>query len=392
MKRNISIVFLLLTMPLAIVNSQELETVLRSIGQNNKELQAGGHLTEAKKQEAGVSNNLEDPSVTYSYQFGSPQELGKSGELTVSQGFDFPTVYAARTDLNRLKDRAYDRQYSLMRRDILLRAKELCLDLVLLNQEKMLLDERLANADRLAGIYEKRLQTGDANILEANKIKMERMKVLAEAAANASSRDAKLQELAGMNGGNVLSFAETVYAPVQELADFTHLKEEVLTSDLALQSLTDESLAARKLVSVNKSGWLPKLEVGYRRNTGKGEQFNGFIVGGSLPLFSNKGKVKIARAQALYADLQKESAAEQAEASLLALYNEARQVKSTLGAYDSKLITESQELLRRALDGRQISIMEYFVELENIYASRLEQMQLENRYQKIMGQIWKNQL
>lgn len=392
MKRNISTLLILLAASLIAANGQGIEHVLRSIEQNNKELQAGGHLTEAKKQETKVSNNLEDPSVTYSYQFGSPQELGKSGEFTVSQGFDFPTVYATRSDLNRLKDRTFDRQYSLMRRDILLRAKELCLDLILLNQEKTLLDERLANADRLTEIYEKRLQTGDANILETNKIKMERMKILAEVAANTSARDAKLQELSAMNGGNALTFTETTYAPVQELTDFSRLKEEVLTGDLALQSLTDESLAARKQISVDKSGWLPKLEVGYRRNTGKGEQFNGFIVGGSLPLFSNKGKVKAARAQSLYADLQKESATEQAEASLLALYNEAQQVKSTLSAYDSKLITESIDLLRRALDARQISTTEYFTELESIYTARQEQMQLENRYQKIMGQIWKNQL
>ena len=188
MKRNILIALVLSVASSMTIYGQEVENVLRSIEQNNKELQAGGHLTEAKKQEAKVSNNLEDPSVTYSYQFGAPQELGKSGELTVSQGFDFPTAYAIRSDLNRLKDRTYDRQYSLMRRDVLLRAKELCLDLILLNQEKTLLDERLANADRLAGIYEKRLQTGDANILETNKIKMEHMKVMAEVAANVSAR------------------------------------------------------------------------------------------------------------------------------------------------------------------------------------------------------------
>ena len=221
---------------------------------------------------------------------------------------------------------------------------------------------------------------------------MELMKVQAEVVTNEATREAKLQELIAMNDNQPLTFTETTYMPVEELADFAQLKQEVLASDLNLQSLESESLAARKQITVEKSGWLPKLEIGYRRNTGIGEQFNGFIVGGSLPLFNNKNKVKASKAQSLYTDLQKESAEQQVEATLLALYSEAVKVRNTMKAYDLQLLNTNAELLKKALDSRQISMTEYFTEIENSFQTRMDYMQLENRYQKVIGQIFKNRL
>jgi len=45
---------------------------------------------------------------------------------------------------------------------LLLQAKELCLDIIMLRQQKHILEERLRNAEELAKMYAKRLQTGVA--------------------------------------------------------------------------------------------------------------------------------------------------------------------------------------------------------------------------------------
>lgn len=46
------------------VQAQKIEEVLQSVEQNNKELQAVFHSTEAAKMEVQTQNNLEDPSVS----------------------------------------------------------------------------------------------------------------------------------------------------------------------------------------------------------------------------------------------------------------------------------------------------------------------------------------
>lgn len=124
------------------LQAQTIETVLQSIEQNNKEIQAGLYAAEAGKLEVQTRNNLEDPSVEYSPFYTDGVTGMASSELVVTQGFDFPTRYAARRRSGKSQQEVIDRQQQALRQEVLLRAKNLCLDLIGLNQERLLLDER----------------------------------------------------------------------------------------------------------------------------------------------------------------------------------------------------------------------------------------------------------
>ena len=374
------------------MQAQSIDHVLQSIEQNNKELQSAVQLTNAQKMENRTANNLADPTVSYSSFYKNGAGPGHGTEFVASQGFDFPTQYITRNRQADLANEALSREQLAIRRDILLKAKTLCLDLILLNQEKALMDIRKQNADELEALYTQRLEAGDANILEVNKIKMERMNVQTEVAQNHAAHRAALQSLLAMNGNLPLEFAETQYPEVKEILDFNTLRDEVMASDLDLQALSLATKAAEKQVSVNKQDWLPKLEAGFRRNTDSEMSMNGFMVGGSIPLFSNRKKVQIAKAQALSAQLMQEDAKLQVENNLMALYNEVQQLKEAMDAYDAPLMVRSLDLLKEALQEGQISLIEYFVEAESVYKNLQARMQLENQYQKVMAAIYKNEL
>lgn len=389
MKRTLFIIALF--SPL-LMQAQSIDHVLKSIEQNNKELQAQKHSADATKMENRAANNLPDPTVSYSSFYSNAAEGGHGTELVASQGFDFPTQYITRNRQATLQNEAVDKQQQAARRDILLNAKNLCLELILLNQEKTLMDIRMKNADELQALYEKRLSTGDANILEVNKIKMERMNVQTEVAQNNAAHRTALQSLLALNGNMPLEFSETTYPSVKAIKDYNLMRDEVIASDLDLQTAVATTLAARKQVSINRQGWLPKLEVGFRRNTDDVAAQNGFVVGGSLPLFENRKKVKIAKAQAISAQLMQENAKDQVEASLMSLFNEMQQLKDAMHAYDVPLMYRSLDLLKQALTEGQISLIEYFVETEGIYKNLQAYMQIENQYQKVMANIYKNDL
>ena len=374
------------------MQAQNIDQVLQSIEQNNKELQSALQLNKAQKMENRTANNLSDPTVSYSSFYKNGAGPGHGTEFVASQGFDFPTQYITRNRQADLANEALDKQQQAIRRDILLKAKTLCLDLVLLNQEKALMDIRKQNADELEALYAKRLEVGDANILEVNKIKMERMNVLTEVAQNAAAHRSALQSLLAMNGNMPLEFTDTQYPEVKEILDFNTLRDEVMASDLDLQALSFVTKAAEKQVSVNKQDWLPKLQAGFRRNTDSEMSMNGFVVGGSIPLFSNRKKVQIAKAQALSAQLMQEDAKLQVENNLMALFNEMQQLKQAISAYDAPLMYRSLDLLKQALKEGQISLIEYFVEAESVYQNLQARMQLENQYQKVMASIYKNEL
>ena len=374
------------------MQAQSIDQVLQSIEQNNKELQSQVQLNKAQKMENRTANNLPDPTVSYSSFYKNGAGPGHGTEFVASQGFDFPTQYITRNRQADLANEALDKQQQAVRRDILLKAKTLCLDLVLLNQEYALMEIRQKNADELEALYAKRLEAGDANILEVNKIKMERMNVQTEVAQNHAAHRTALQSLLAMNGNMPLEFSETTYPQVKEINDFNTLRDEVVASDFDLQAFSFATKAAEKQVSVNKQDWLPKLQAGFRRNTDSEMSMNGFVVGGSIPLFSNRKKVQIAKAQAISAQLMQEDAQLQVENTLMSLFNEMQQLKDAMNSYDVPLLYRSLDLLKQALQEGQISLIEYFVEAETVYQNLQAGMQLENQYQKVMATIYKNEL
>lgn len=370
-----------------------IEQVLRNIESNNKELQANAQLITSQKLEAKTDNNLPDPTLSYAHLWGAKDKKETIGELVVSQSFDFPSLYATRNQLNRLKAGAFDSQASVFRQEKLLQAKEICLDIIMLRQQKQILGERLRTAEELSKMYAKRLQTGDANAIETNKINLELLNVKTEASLNETALRNKLQELNALNGNVPVVFEESQYPLTPFPADLQLLKSEVIATDRTLQAFNNESLVARKQLAVNRSQWLPKLELGYRRNTESGMPFNGVVVGFSFPLFENRNKVKIAKAQVLNMDLQKENAALQVESEVSQLYREAETLHQSMEEY--KRTFQSQQdlaLLKQALTGGQISMIEYFVEVSVIYQSHQNYLQLENQYQKAMAKIYKSKL
>ena len=370
-----------------------IDQVLKNIESNNKELQANAQLINSQKLEARTDNNLPDPTLSYAHLWGSKDKSETIGELVVSQSFDFPSLYATRNKLNRLKAGAFDSQASVFRQDKLLQAKEICLDIIMLRQQKQILMERLRNAEELSKMYAKRLQTGDANAIETNKINLELLNVRTEASLNETALRNKLQELNALNGNVPVDFEATDYPSTPLPSDFQGLKTDLLATDLTLQAFNHESLVARKQLAVNRSQWLPKLELGYRRNTESGIPFNGVVVGFSFPLFENRNKVKIAKAQVLNVDLQKENATLQVESELSQLYREAQTLYQSMDEYKRTFQSQQDlDLLKQALTGGQISMIEYFVEVSVIYQSHQNYLQLENQYQKAMAKIYKSKL
>ena len=396
MKRQI-LALLLLTAGAGIkaqaLAADPIATILGQIEQNNRRLQSAREALKADVLEIKSTNNLDNPEVNYAHLFNSDRTSQQQSELTVVQGFDFPTVYAVRSKANKLEANAAESNYMVERREVLLEAKLLCLDLIGLNREANLLHLLQHHADSLARLCDSRLQAGDASVLEANRAKLDLMTIRTELADNAAAHRAALQQLLAMNANVYIDqMVIDAYPTTPTLPDYETLRDELLPQNKQLLQADAATRAAQKQVTVDKQGWLPRLQLGYRRNTAPTEQFNGFVVGGSLPLFANRGKVKASQARALSAELAKEDAALTAEATLQALYNEAHSLSEAMTAYDLPLMQQSFTLLGKALAGGQLTWHEYFVEMEALVRRGQSYIQLENRYQKVIAALYADKL
>lgn len=371
--------------------AQDINSVLKSVEQNNMELKALFKGNEAADIENKSQNTLEDLSIEYSPFFQSETSGIASSELVITQGFDFPTLYGARKKAGQLQRNVLDMQYQTARRDILVNAKKLCLDIINYNKQKQLVQERRKNADELLAMFELKFKNGDATSLELNKIKLDRMNLETELVQADTKHANAMQQLQALNGGLPIEVNMTEY-PQAPADDEVTMYEKAVATDWTVRTAQASVLAAEQDVKVNKQSWIPKFEIGYRRNTEGDNASNGFLIGGSIPLFSSKNKVKIAKARQTEAVMQHANARINAENSARTMINQMKQLKASADAYDVPLMRQTLKLLRTAVENGEISVTEYYVEADNIYKNMITYMDIERQYQDALTEIYKNEL
>jgi len=393
MKKNLYLLLLLSGSTLHLCAQSSVEEVLKSIEANNKTLQAERQLNEVRKLEAHTGNYLSNPTVELNQLWADRSVGGNVNELAVVQAFDFPSVYAHKNKLADLKSANSDHQFAEIRQQILLTAQQTCIEIIYLRQQKQLLENRLKNAELLTAFYQKRLESGDANQLELNKIQLEKINAAHAARQNAAALQAQLEQLQTLNGGIPLRFTEKEFPPIQALPRFDELEKAYLAADPKLRNLEGETEIARREIRLSKAEALPKFDLGYRRNGGSDEKLHGFRIGVSIPPGENKNTVKRAKAQAVYTVANAEDNTRTLQTGLRELYLQAKALQESVREYAATLsVQRNEELLNKALEAGQISMIEYFVEITILYDSLRNYLDVEKEYRNTLAQLFQYQL
>lgn len=365
----------------------DLNQILESIAFNNKTLKAGSYLMEAQKLEAKTGKYLANPTIEFNQLWGDKNTEGNINEMAVVQSFDFPSVYAHKNKLARLKSATYDLQYATGRQQILLTAQQTCLEIIYLRKQQKLLNERVENVQRLSGLYQKRLEEGDANQLDINKILLELLNIQNSSRLNKTALKAKLEQLQTLNGGLPLEFQDTTY-PNWLLPAYPQLEAEYLAIDPNLKNLTGQAEIAGREIRLSRAQSLPKFDLGYRRNGGSDETLNGFVIGLSIPLFENKNTVRKAKAQFEYSSALLEDNTQNLKSGLQQLYEKALALDISCKEYATILSGQhSVELLNKALAAGQISMIDYFAEITTLYDSQENYLTVERDYYDTISQL-----
>ena len=371
-----------------------IDQVLKSIETNNKSLQANTKMTDAQKLEAQTGKFLANPSVEWEQMWGNRNNPGSEYTLTVKQSLDFPTTYSNKNKLANLKANTIGFQSAAYRQQLLLNAKQTCIEIIYLRKQKSLLDERLANAETMFALYKKRFESGDANQLELNKIQLELLNAQNQSRLNKAALTAAEEQLRNFNGGNPITFDATDYPTGEELINFDQLQAAFMEADPNLESLTGDQEIANREVKLSRSLTLPKFDVGYKRNAAKDHvASNGFMVGVSIPLFENKNTVKKAKAQAEFATASLEDNRLNLKTNLQQLYQQAEALQISRADY-AKVLEQQRniELLNKALNAGQLSVIDYFTELTTIYDSHQSYLDVEKEYHSILAQLYQYKL
>lgn len=366
--------------------------VLKQVAANNLTLQALAHDNQADVLDIKASNSIGGPSVEYSPFFTKGYSGVAESELVVSQEIDFPTKYAARNKQAKMQHTVGEQLLAKQRRDILLQAQLLCIDIIRLNQTLSMLHERLANSETLLQMYQKRMDAGDANALELNKVKLDCMEVRTLVNEAQGERTSLLQQLKQLNGGKSIDVTDTVLPEYPQITNFESYRALALASDADVAVAQTALRAADMNLKLQKNEWLPNISFGYRRNTEHGEGINGFLVGVSFPLYSNSNNVKAARQRKESAELQMVQAQNEAEATLRTNYEQLQGLQQVIDHSDVTLLQESLTLFAKALQQGEITALVYYVEINSIYEKLQRHIDLHCQSVKLLAELHKAEL
>ena len=390
MKHSIFLSIIACAASLSVAAQGSISDVVASVEQNNARLKAARARVSSDSIALRASNNLEDPRVAFEYNFGS-KNVGDKWAIGVSQGFEWPSIYSERSRANNHRIDALSAAERAERADLILNTRLICLNLIYTNRQIEAQDLILKNVDELYNLYNKAFEHGEASIIDINKIKIERIAAVQALDELKSKRNSLKEQLAGLNGNKSIDGVNLDLLddyPADELAAIEAYRSLYATNNPQAEYFTHIDNSTRSDVKVARMGWLPKLELGYQYTNELGDGFNGVTVGASIPLFSNKRKVAAAKAEAITNELNRNTYRNDVETQLKADYAQAVALKSQLTQYFDIIADDNNfTVLRKALDGGQITLLNYLLELRYFLDAKNKYLDLEHSYHATLASL-----
>ncbi|MCL6460423.1 MAG: TolC family protein [Flavobacterium micromati] len=375
------------------VHAQTIDNALIEIEKNNTAIQANILYYNAQKVQYKTGNTLYNPTFDYDYLNGSPANAGNQTEVVITQSFDFPTVYGKRNQLANERISQADLQLNAANQVVLLEAKKVCIELVYRNKLQIPLIKRKEATEKWLVFFRKKMDTGDGTILDVNKAEIQLLEIRKQFQENSSAIAVLNEKLTSLNGGTLIILKSVTYYDVTTIADFKTLFAEIETADYVKKTLEQEKVIAQKQIEVSKALALPKMEVGYRYQGILGQTYNGFHTGISLPLWESKNTVKLQKAKMVYTENATVDHSNEHYYEIKQLYGRYESLKSILEEYQKVTnAMQSVQLLDKALAAGQISVLEYFVELNYYNSSYNSFLEIEREYYDVVATLLKHKL
>ena len=341
---------------------------------NNLDMKAGTVSVGKARDLQGTAFDMEKTSVTLSQ---DPTSGGSSDNgITVSQSFEFPTVYAARRKYLKAETAAVQSSLAVTRNEVI---RDVSVYYYMLLHDRRAIEVLQAQDSvygRFVSLASARYKAGEAGNLELinaerirneNRIEMEK--------AEKSYRSAMLAFRQLLNTDTVVVPAD-VSLPVirQEMPEASVSFEQTPLGGMYAARIT----ASERNLSLAKQGYMPGLSIGLtgqmlikgfnpydiERNRFEKGNFMGFEVGMRVPLFwgSQKAKVKAAQRDVELAEISHRQAEQQIDKEYRDGLNELFRAKKVLDYYTAQGNGQGERISRlsqMSYENGEIGYVEY---------------------------------
>lgn len=364
------------------------EDVLSRIEANSTTLQVYRKQMEAQKLVNRTGIFLSDPEVEFAYLWGNTPVAGDRTDFKVIQSFDFPTVYSQKKRISNLENSNAELLYKAERIALLLHAKQICIELIYYNALAKEYELRVHNAERIAAAYRTKLEKGEANIIESNKVQLNLTSLQNEATKIETEQTILLSELKRMNGGQDIVFNQYSYTGGLIPDSFDKWYAQAESKSPTLQYVSTQIKVKEEEVRLNRASGLPKFSAGYMSERLLGERFQGITVGISVPLWENKNRVRHAQSQLSASQSLFEDSKIAFYTRLQGLYAKAVDLQQSSLKHRAALSSFNNEvLLKKALDAGEISLLNYLLEIEYFYDALRGVLDTEKKFELSLAEL-----
>ncbi len=355
---------------------------------NNLKIKSAGYEVEAQKSLKGSAWDI--PKTSIDGEYGQMNSVQRDNSVSVSQSFEFPTVYMHQYKLARTNIRSSEWKYLASQLEIATEVKTIYWQLVYLNAQKTLLAYHDSLMNQFLRSAEIKSATGESNRLELLQARSQSMEVknrLHEIQQDLFIYQNKLQVLLNTDSQIVISDRELSPLTASLVADST------LVSNNPNSMYKQEQVTVAELEKMIERGKvLPDLQIGYfsqtirgqqdvdgvPRSYGPGDRFSGVQAGITIPLwpFPHASRVKAAGIRQNIAHTNAENYNNTLMGSYKELQLEYQKKQASLDYYRNQAIPEAKAIINQANRSYKAGALDY-----NTYILLISQaINIENNY------------
>lgn len=370
MKKYITLSIVIIAVSLTPVRADVFSDIIDLIIANNPALKSSLASSQAMLDEMRADGNLPDPEVEFSHRWGA-ENVGNKWDLSVTQSFDWPGVYAARSNAVKSTSSAMEYLQQSAVIDTRMEARLLLIDIINARCNIEVLEKIYDSVTQLSTLYRKAVAQGEVTRLDYNKVEIERISIESELDAARSELDGLTSTLTALNGGKSVDISTLESYPEPDLSVIAlgneDLENYIKTHDPAVTARNHSAEAEKAMATAARRSRLPGFSLGYVHEYEMGDNFNGFSVGISLPFFSARHKEAAAKWAVKSIQWENDGLVADRVAKFKIARSKAIAAKKISDSYSPVVNTdENMRLLRKALDGGQISMLT-FIQEENYF-------------------------
>ncbi|MEP3389473.1 MAG: TolC family protein [Reichenbachiella sp.] len=372
-------------------SANDIDRVLLSVQANNTQLKSLKAYIKSEQLNIQSTNNLPDPEVSGYYLPQGAHPDGDYTEYQVSQAFEFPTLYAARKKWIKEQSNQLQIQLEITQKQILLEAEKHCLNLIYLNKKTQLQQERIAQSKEVFDLITELVERGESNKHELNQAKIGWVINQFTLENTRQEHRGVLTALQQLNGGVSIEFESQEYPKPLSIEHFDSIWAEKIIMDPILKDLEKEKQVSYRNININKHQGLPDLVIGYNYQGVPGYDYSGLYGGLTIPLWSNRNKVKAAQVKHESVVLNYSEKTAKYQSELIIKYSDFQFYLNKYNEYQNTLEGLTQDLLH-SYKNEEITYVQYLMELYFYKEAFNAYLEIEHDLYRLKAELLSHQL